>query len=847
MPTIYNQIQPLSFRLRTDTAIPLTYDELTIPDEYKDELLSVYQLHKQNAKNLPVDDLNRLIRLLVPDLYSISPYGGQIGREWLRAEHKSIEAEKIHKLVVEWRNIHGMSNVNLPVDIFQWMSVDIDLADWTTHENNTAKASKDAIYDILPALLARKIEGQSLDLGGANSLTFYRVSKSPVEKGHEMMSWPPLIHKDDKNRSWYYSYYLRISVATIPFDSQPVINVYVGIRRWISQYHSFLPRTQHSVYLRTKVSYIKSPTRHHAFQVAYASLGKDFNLEWDDNLPQILKNVGVTDTILTPQELRENPCQFLESHEKPNMALVYHTRMGSPTHAVNLGITSYDRVKILEKVTQLWEGLLVLKPTIPRATVSKIKNEQVFSNNKISNTISKRWGRLKQQHPGGYIHIEVYYQQEETRLAMLGIIADMLGIAAHEDKYTRDDFTVVISSRLLGKIGSALERNATDKIHDVVESRRAMVLELLGLAQNPTIALIELGNADEFKEFNTGKKSTDPKNTLRAAFASSGRLSQFFTPMTSKEIKGKKSAILDRFKNAVLDGLRQLGVHEAGYINKNNDWELNPNNYSVAGFWLIRQSGKVSQSNRQRFLPTIVYINHQNGQVLAWAQGLDRMYPYYQVLLMAGQGRIDISNTQDHVAKRLPQDIQNQLMGDSDVILAVDVSEAGMRNRVWGWLQDKNIIPDHVTFNHNSAVWTPEDIKQLRIVRVRNAEDEIPTWYAVENDNAGISKGLWQVSERVFGSTVGSPSTQKFNRRHTKTDPDKASTNTPNPSFYEFTAAFIQPGDDAATIVNVLHSLRDASVQSRDETAHTLPLHFAKQIEEYFLWVDEDENLGANR
>jgi hypothetical protein len=101
---------------------------------------------------------------------------------------------------------------------------------------------------------------------------------------------------------------------------------------------------------------------------------------------------------------------------------------------------------------------------------------------------------------------------------------------------------------------------------------------------------------------------------------------------------------------------------------------------------------------------------------------------------------------------------------------------------------------------------------------------------------------LWRVNDRVFGSTTGTPSTQKFNRGLTKTDTSKAVENTPNPVFYELTTAFIEQGDDPAEIASMVHSLREASIQSRDETAHALPLHLAKRIEEYLLLVDDDSD-----
>lgn len=870
MPQTYEKIQPLSFQLIAEKSdMYVTYDRIALPDTYKQELLDAYQLQKPKAKSLPIDDLNRLIRLLVPDLYSIDSYAGRTGHNWLRAEHRTIEVEGICILLEEWSHSHGMGKVALPLpSSFQWEQVEINLAAWETHKNGTAKALDNAVYDVLPALLAREIEGEPLDFGGANTLTFYRVSKSPSGKGHEMMSWPPLPYEDKDGKYWYYSYYLHIAIATKPFDANPTVNVYLGIRRWVSAYHPFLPDEQMSIYLRANVSYIKGVKFTHSFQVAPVELMKPgYTLTWGDKLPTILKNVGFPHEIPNPEMLRQNPTVTLQSAEMPNMALVYNTRMGSPVHQVNPGVAPYDRAKLLEILSKKWAGWLEITPPFTEAKAKSPQNQRAFSNSNLKDSINKRWARLKQQHQGGTIRIEIYYQREETRIAMLEALGELMGINSIEGEYERHQVKLILATNKLGDLGTALQRSVDDTMRDVMEKRCSKVIETLGISEAVTIALIELGEAAQFpdakfqRQGKTLRKTTDPYQTLRAAFAHTGRLSQFFTIMTEGErtryLKGdeeptetngnytkpKRSPIPERFTNAALDGLRQLGIHEGGQALEGRRWKLNEWGYSVAGFWLIRQSRKSSQSNQQRFLPALVYIDGVHGRVLAWVTGMTEMLPYHEVLLLAGRGEIDVQDTRDVVSKRLPQDLEDRLSGH-DVVLAVDVSQAGMRQGVWTWLQDSKIESDRVVFNDNRN-WLPEEKPGLRIVRVRSAEEEVPTWYAVRDDEeivqVGISKGLWRVSERVFGSTVGTPTTQQFNRSITKTDTNNAPVNTPNPGFYELTAAFLQKGDDIADIVNTIHNLRAASAQSRDETAHALPLHLAQRIEEYLLWVVEQE------
>ncbi|MEO8612529.1 MAG: DUF3962 domain-containing protein [Chloroflexota bacterium] len=867
----YEQIQTLSFHITPDSPeMAVIYDRIALPDTYKRELLDEYRRSRPKARSLPIDDLNRLVRLLVPDLYSIDSYAGRPNNNWLRAEKGSVGIEGIRILLDEWSNIHGMGAAALPdATSFQWEQTTTILSDWRQLPNGTAQAVDSATYDILPALLAREIEGQPFDLGGANTLTFYRVSKSPDGKGHELMSWPPLVHKDKDGDDWYYSYYLQIVIATVPFNAKPFVHVYLGIRRWVSAYHKYLPNEQLSIYLRAGVSYIKGVKSTHTFQVAPAALMKpEFILNWGDKLPIILKNVGFPHDIPGPEMLRQSPTVTLKSAIMPNMALVYNTRMGSPDHGAKPGVSPYERAKLLEILSDKWRNWLEVAPSLTRAKVKSSLNQRAFSNTSVSDTnklIAQRWARLRQQHRGSTIRIEIYYQRPESRAAMLDTLGKLMGIDPKEGEYERDFVKLTIAAYELGDLGAALKRSQNDTMTQVMEDRRDKLLAKFGSAPATTVALIEIGNERQFEDavFKKGKKTlrkpTDPKQTLRAAFAHTGRLSQFFTVLTESEkaryLKGpdatkitnkskrKRSHLPERFTNAVLDGLRQLGIHQGGQALAGGRWKLNNQGYAVAGFWLIQQSRWSSQSNQQRFLPTLVYIDGETGKVLAWVAGMSEMLPYHEVLLRVGRGEIDIHHTQETVAKHLPHDLEDRL-SDQNVVLAVDVSQSGMRNRVWNWLQDSKIEADKIVFNDNRS-WVPEDKPRLRVVRVRSAEEEVPTWYAVPEkggeDSPGISKGLWKVSKRVFGSTVGTPGTQKYSRNITKTNTNHADVNTPNPGFYELTAAFLQKGDDPAEIVSMIDQLRGASAQSKDETAHTLPLHLAERIEQYLLWVEELE------
>jgi hypothetical protein len=103
------------------------------------------------------------------------------------------------------------------------------LGQWETTESGTAKAGDGAVYDLLPALLARRLEGQEILLGRINPVRFYRVPQDPFRNGIEMLSWAPLaMPYGKKGQVAYYSFRLVITVALVPFDAQP--RVYVRVQ-----------------------------------------------------------------------------------------------------------------------------------------------------------------------------------------------------------------------------------------------------------------------------------------------------------------------------------------------------------------------------------------------------------------------------------------------------------------------------------------------------------------------------------------------------------------------------------------------------------------------------------------
>jgi hypothetical protein len=108
-------------------------------------------------------------------------------------------------------------------------------------------------------------------------------------------------------------------------------------------------------------------------------------------------------------------------------------------------------------------------------------------------------------------------------------------------------------------------------------------------------------------------------------------------------------------------------------------WRLNGWGWNAAGYWLIRQSGKESKTNKQHFLPSLVLIDGETGMVYAWVNGMDSMRPYHEVLLLVGQGKINPIRDKEAIANRLAQDIE-QVGLAKDTVIMVDATQSGMRH-----------------------------------------------------------------------------------------------------------------------------------------------------------------------
>jgi hypothetical protein len=142
---------------------------------------------------------------------------------------------------------------------------------------------------------------------------------------------------------------------------------------------------------------------------------------------------------------------------------------------------------------------------------------------------------------------------------------------------------------------------------------------------------------------------------------------------------------------------------------------------------------------------------------------------------------------------------------------------------------------------------TPLALPDLRLIRVRGGEMLTPEWLAVRGEEVGFAQGIFAMGERVFASTYGkSAKFRRLSKSLSKAPLATGNRNGPatavwNPRLYELTV--IAPAQEQPWPWAVLgHELRLAALQYDEATALPLPLHLAKQIEEYVYLVAENVN-----
>jgi hypothetical protein len=394
-----------------------------------------------------------------------------------------------------------------------------------------------------------------------------------------------------------------------------------------------------------------------------------------------------------------------------------------------------------------------------------------------------------------------------------------------------------------------------ERVRDATQHRINDVIRQFPKTQTPTLVLAEILPKEKYA------RNSDPKSPLRIGSGRSRRLVQFITADTndaspSADEIGEEEAVAPlyyRAVNALLDGLRQLGVP-----GKLPALAKTGRPCTIIGAWLINKKSS-KRGNESYTLPVLVRIASTDNAILAIAPGFTDWLPYREALLELS--KTDVLGSQNNRADYtafLRTQLRSIVSEQSDTVL---MCHAQNMRETWAWISNTNLKCDAIAFRVGEPDTSIAEWPGLRIVRVRDGQShETPEWFAEMDGWRSAAAGLFKMGERVFASTHAKPKQMasyshyfsKAEEWSSRATPDhivapKPNRSTWNPGLYELTVAAIQPEDngDPTTWAYLAHDLRKSCLHFEDATALPLPLHLAKLMEEYILSVDIQDDEEA--
>ncbi|MGK7903736.1 MAG: DUF3962 domain-containing protein [Hormoscilla sp.] len=900
MPS-YDQLRTLSFRLPEGKPLkPQTFQILKFPEKWKSELRNLQAEitgRSVDKTNVPISSLNKALRALVPDLIYITPYAAKsnvqpwlysampidiqalylIFNAWVKTQFKKASEKRITALLKK-----------LPVEDLQWEPTKLNVGSWTTADNGTAELGGDNSFILLPHVLAAKLSQDDISIEfGPNILRFRRAPLFIGSKGAELVSWPPLDYAD-KRGSWYWSVVITFTLQTVPFQSFPVLHCDLSLRRWGSMPIEFLPSDKETnVYLLTEVPWLKNLPYSNSFQVAPirsekvpASEGhkdkSEYRVTWGSNLVPLLDWLKVGDRFPTPQNIKDNPESTLNlNNDNPTAALVFRYGI-NPKHGVGPGLSPADRRQLAEQIAKLiapeWEFVELLQRVKFKSEVPTnifLPDSKAKKKTKISEFNALRVRAIRQA-VGDSLTLEIWYQNEAKRAGLINAIRESLGIpdsASFPYEFADLDFTLNLRYQPLGALGDKLEidsgiKDEKDRRRQAIRKRGKEVAEKIEkieqasapLAQSKvTAALIELDGADR-KDF---ANNADPKYALRRGFALCDRVTQFISTELDK--------LSHRATSSFLDLLRQLEVQPAcpNIVIKKHSL---PDKINYVGLWLVKHNSPTSADGSTQRVPVMVYMASDTTEIKAIAPGFDNQWlPYREALLKIGKEEVKgFKRPEEAMLKFIKPKLHDVIYQDRSPKDTVLFCHAQNTRHAWKWLNNGNIALDMVFLGKEKPQPINRYFPGLRIVRIRDSQShETPEWYAqnkllAEKDKEqGWAQGIFKMGDRVFASTYNKPKQfQNLSPKQSKVSPWTTVNKTTkeehvhapspdtyvwNPGLVELTVACLQSGDDPFPWVALTHELRHIALQYDEPLKLPLPLHLAKQIEEYVLLMENED------
>ncbi|GLY99648.1 DUF3962 domain-containing protein [Actinoplanes sp. NBRC 103695] len=677
---------------------PLTgqYRALAFPETWNPSVLALCNLGRgpdqEPYRAVPTRRMDGVLQCLAPDLVVRGRPTDPIQRAqdaWLYVPTDApdpLPGDTLDRLIGVWlrdlrpeedylREVQS-THTELLADPPQWQEVTVDLLGCPTTNGGTA-APLARQYQLATDALARRILALDPYDSGAGTLRFRAVPRGPRQQGAELVS-QPLWH-DVKDRNWWFSIYIAVSLHTVPFDPRPRLHLHTGVRRWVTHVDSRtgrvrLPyRTATSVYLRPTIPWLSgTPTSDRFAVVRLAYDRSSGGYVWGGNGPaRILRRLSLSQPFPDPDRLLAAPADWIGDGQGVRAAIVHSTRMGA--HEIGSGLMSHQRSQITEWAEQaLPEGLRRV-PRLPRshAGPSGPSNQRVTP----STDAGKKAEQARAAHARRIalavamqvnmnldpvlptelasdampptVKARLLWQTPSLRDAAISAIAEILGLEGDgrwpELAYTQAVFDdakpgspallvwrtpeLTLELRCLRLVNGLAETLGIDPkarpkgkaLADAIDARRQMIRSFLeadgAQADHPELALVEIDRRQDYAH-----NLDDPKYALRLGCADAGVLTQFvLVPKKAKSYNSEKN-VEHRVRSGWQDGLRQLGVR---VLPEHAVAGTLPNKLRYVATWMVKRR-KDGPTRLPRHTPVAVMVSPLgSGSGLAAVTGWD--------------------------------------------------------------------------------------------------------------------------------------------------------------------------------------------------------------------------------
>lgn len=679
-------------------------------------------------------------------------------------------------------------------------------------------------YNALPLLAVSRLHGAKLQLMDSVELQLSYAARN------ELISQPLIMHT--KQAEARYSYVFHFSVQTTPPYRKAALLCQMSIRRWAEPRINgdTIPFLMDSIFAHIAVQdgkYCRIP-----IQIVLNQELKKWTPVWkqDDKRCYDLYYPSNFDALPDPGALFSNYAAYRE-----RILLPYKNGMDGRNfrkHPVGTGVSMREK-EICAR--QIWAHLAeIVEPCQPAVSQGQAAHFPHYE--KTANFASRQDFRSWFSHCAetNCVTFELYGDWEDPRqTAILQAVEKQLNLDLGSEDCGR--LSVQILHKPSGDLVAPLPGNPPNVPLEI--NRRA---EKLGQPDQVCGAFVVLPGPEYYKQ-------NDPKQVLRAAFAKSGRVVQFLNYEPSLE-----NANPQKILHAVLDLYRQLGVVSFLKCDPNAKTNKKLIRCSCIGLHTFTQihSYKGPES-RGVILPLEVSFDLKDGRTRVRCALFDKPEVNYREACLEvaklywkenlAQRCIEASRAPAkellHRLKILSPDQQKLLIVTAD----------GKNRKLWNGISDKAISQYQL-----EAEYCPNELlvgagktdsiaalsllrSGVRVIRVR-CNEEVPDYYTERKADGKYqsSSGLFQYGT-VFWSIDTKPNDPRYTDSYTKSRVDQPKNNYAEKTVIELYPLQLQPGDNTKQWINEVHALRELAIQYDQMTSLPLPLHLARQLEEYLM------------